>query len=95
MYPILLDRLDIQFYDFLFNQLCDFFSKALSVASVPEFVPRGIPTITYSKNMNEPEIAEILQAESPTLTGELINAYNNPSVDNELQAAANVTTYQV
>lgn len=45
--------------------------------------------------MNEPEIADILQAESPTLAGELINAYNNPNIDNELQAAANVTTYQV
>lgn len=45
--------------------------------------------------MNEPELAELLQNESPALTGALIGAYNNPSVDNELQAAANITTYQV
>jgi hypothetical protein len=73
------------------------FSQDLAVASVPEFIPRGIPTATYAKNLNEPEIVEILHSESPTLGGELLNAsYTDPNVstDGEL-AASNIATYQV
>ncbi|XKL59696.1 hypothetical protein PGB90_000712 [Kerria lacca] len=65
----------------------------LSVASVPEFIPRGISTRTYQKNINDPEISEIHHRDSPPLNNELVN-YSNHSTDNELQTATNVTTYQ-
>ena len=69
----------------------------MAVASVPEFIPRRISSANYPKNVNEPEIVEILHSESPAVGGELLNSsYNDPNVstDSEL-AASNVATYQV
>lgn len=69
----------------------------MAVASVPEFIPRGISSATYAKNLNEPEIVEILHSKSPTVGGELLNAsYSDPNVsaDGDL-ATSNIATYQV
>ena len=58
----------------------------LAVASVPEFIPRGIPSTNYAKNATEPEIVEILHSESTAVGGELLNPpYDDP----------NIATYQV
>lgn len=62
----------------------------LSVASVPEFIPRG----AYTKNISDPVVSDTPLPDSPTLNDELINAYADQSLEDD-PSAASVTTYQV
>ncbi|XP_065205050.1 PAN2-PAN3 deadenylation complex subunit PAN3 isoform X2 [Planococcus citri] len=61
----------------------------LSVASVPEFIPRG----AYTKSISDPVVSDTPLPDSPTLNDELINAYADQSLEDD-PSAASITTYQ-
>lgn len=64
--------------------------KDLSVASVPEFIPRA----AYTKSISDPVVSDTPLPDSPTLNDELINAYANQNLEDD-PSGASVTTYQV